>query len=155
MSVVDIRVAARRVPVVFPATATSPPIVKNLTVIGNIAPPSIEVVGSRITQTGATEPIWGVRSAERQQGVRLLEDLYEAEGNPEGWAKYEKYLRDWAEGKTFASFPRHLLPKKVQDTKAAMEAVDPWSAVNQPNPNVPSTEERKEPEPAKPKDTRR
>lgn len=130
MPVSDIRVAPRRVPVVFPATPTSPPLVKNLLINGSIAPPCLEIAGS--TQEGA--PIWGVRSAERQTGVRLLQEVYEAENNPEGWASYQAYLRDWAAGKTFASFPRHLLPKALQDTKAAMDAVDPWSTANKPDP---------------------
>lgn len=57
---------------------------------------------------------YAVRGVYYDRGYRLLRELYEAEQNPEGWAKYQRYLRAWDEGTARVSFPIADLPKEVQ-----------------------------------------
>lgn len=51
-------------------------------------------------------------------GYILLRDLYMAEGNPEGWADYERHLRDIAAGRKVKPFPVDKLPREVLRRRA-------------------------------------
>lgn len=59
------------------------------------------------------EGSWIVKAKFAKQGWILLEDLYAAEGDHEGWAYYQRYLEKWQAGKTRVSFPKDRLPKEV------------------------------------------
>lgn len=73
---------------------------------------------------------WALKKNMERKGYILLEDLYAAEQNPEGWAQYKRYLSDWQGGRTTRSFPAHLLPKEVLDRQAGLiedKFRDPWN----------------------------
>ena len=73
---------------------------------------------------------WVLKKEKEIEGYVLLEDLYKAEGNQEGWDAYKRYIRDWQAGKTTKSFPFHMLPKEVQarqQGQIAPEFQDPWN----------------------------
>lgn len=57
---------------------------------------------------------YGVRGAYAEKGYILLRDLYLAEGNAAGWAKYERYLAKWAANSTRSPFPFADLPEEVR-----------------------------------------
>lgn len=59
--------------------------------------------------------VYVVKAEYAYKGYILLRDLYMAEKNPEGWAKYERYLAAWEAGTARVSFPFEDLPKEVQD----------------------------------------
>lgn len=72
---------------------------------------------------------WVLKREKELAGFRLLEDMYRAENNAEGWESYRRYLSDWRAGRTRSSFPSHLLPKQVQAWQrgeVAPEHRDPW-----------------------------
>lgn len=73
---------------------------------------------------------WVLKREMELDGYRLLEDMFKAEGNPEGWEAYKRYLKDWSAGRTRAPFPVHLLPKDVQAWQrgeVSAEHQDPWN----------------------------
>ena len=73
---------------------------------------------------------WRLDPDRTLQGYVLLEDLYRAEGNEEGWATYKRYIADWQKGKTSRPFPLHLLPQEVQKRQRGdigAEFEDPWN----------------------------
>ena len=73
---------------------------------------------------------WQLRKAMEKQGYALLEDLYRAEDNADGWHSYQRYLKDWQKGRTRQSFPLHLLPREVQARQrgdVGPEHKDPWN----------------------------
>lgn len=57
---------------------------------------------------------YAVRGAYAEKGWVSLRDLYEAEGNHDGWAKYKRYIEAMAKGTARISFPVTELPKEVQ-----------------------------------------
>jgi hypothetical protein len=66
-----------------------------------------------------------------KKGYKLLREFYDEEGNPKGWADYQRYVRDWQAGKTQQSFPFTMLPKKVQEMQQGLVGAanpDPWLA---------------------------
>lgn len=72
---------------------------------------------------------WALRKSMEKQGYMLLEDAYAAENNPEGWAMFQRYLRDWRTARTTLSFPLQLLPELVQARQRGeigADKVDPW-----------------------------
>ncbi len=76
------------------------------------------------------EGAWVLTRAMERKGYRLLQDCYLEEKNPEGWASYLRYVRDWQKGNTRRSFPEHLLPKSVVDLQRGLLAdkdKDPWN----------------------------
>lgn len=73
---------------------------------------------------------WTLSKAMERKGLTMLEDRYADEKNSEGWALYQRYIKDWQAGKTQRPFPDHLLPKAVQDLQRGIlgEAdADPWN----------------------------
>lgn len=73
---------------------------------------------------------WVVSPDMAHQGYRLLEDWYKDDRNPEGWAQYQQYVRDWQAGRTKSPFPLDLLPKGVVELQRGFleeSARDPWS----------------------------
>lgn len=60
------------------------------------------------------QPSW------HRKGWRLLRDMYEEEGDHEGWLFYVKYLDAWQGGRTLKSFPKSRLPKSVQERQRCM-----------------------------------
>lgn len=56
---------------------------------------------------------WIIRSEHARKGWALLEDLYAAERNPEGWVRYQRYISKWQAGTTKSSFPKEWLPQEV------------------------------------------
>ncbi|MCY0990632.1 hypothetical protein OV203_26045 [Nannocystis sp. ILAH1] len=78
---------------------------------------------------------WVLKPEKVYDGFALLEDLYGAEGNTEGWEQYKRYIRDWQAGKTTRPFPHHLLPVEVQKRQRgeiAAEYADPWNLPSPP-----------------------
>ena len=72
---------------------------------------------------------WTLTRAMERKGYKLLEDCYRDEKNPDGWATYKRYIKDWQGGRTTRSFPSHLLPKVVIDLQRGLLAdsdKDPW-----------------------------
>lgn len=72
---------------------------------------------------------WALTRAMERKGYKLLEDCYRDEKNPDGWAAYLRYVKDWQYGRTKRSFPAHLLPKYVLDLQRGLLAdsdKDPW-----------------------------
>jgi len=57
---------------------------------------------------------YAVRGVYAEKGYIKLEDLYHAEENAEGWAKYKRYLAAWKAGTARISFPLADLPREVQ-----------------------------------------
>lgn len=51
-------------------------------------------------------------------GYILLRDLYMAEGNPEGWAEYERHMKAIAAGQKVKPFPADKLPREVLRRRA-------------------------------------
>lgn len=78
--------------------------VKNLRIGGGVNQRQL----MRTTSGVQVHPEWAGR------GWVLLEDLYEAEGNAEGWAFYQRYLEAWNDNRTRVSFPFERLPLEVQ-----------------------------------------
>ncbi len=56
---------------------------------------------------------YAVRGSYAERGYVKLEDLYTAEHNPAGWAKYQRYLAAWKAGTARVSFPVADLPQEV------------------------------------------
>lgn len=78
----------------------------------------------------AGEHGWVLKREKELDGYRLLEDLYRAEGDMEGWDAYRRYLKDWQAGRTTRAFPFHILPKDVQAWQrgeVSDEHKDPWN----------------------------
>lgn len=72
---------------------------------------------------------WTLTKAMEKKGYTMLEDRYNDEQNPEGWAQYKGYLKAWHTGKTSKPFPFHLLPKAVQNLQLGIieaQYQDPW-----------------------------
>lgn len=73
---------------------------------------------------------WTLKQTYKRKGYALLEDLYLAEDNEEGWQNYKRYLKDWLAGRTGSPFPFALLPKEVQDRQKGLipeDKLDPWA----------------------------
>lgn len=70
---------------------------------------------------------YGVRGAYAEKGYILLRDLYIAEKNPDGWAKYERYLAAMAAGTTRSPFPVADLPAEVRRRQAEPMAHDEFA----------------------------
>jgi hypothetical protein len=60
-----------------------------------------------------------INPAYHRAGWRKLEDLYAEEHNPEGWAKYARYLDAWRAGRTRSPFPAADLPRAVVERQRA------------------------------------
>lgn len=78
----------------------------------------------------AGEHGWVLKRERELNGYRLLEDLFKAEGNADGWRAYQRYLKDWQGGRTRFPFPFHMLPAEVQARQrgdVAPEYKDPWT----------------------------
>lgn len=95
------------IPVVTPQTGdpSTSGRVRNLPVCPQAIPAWLESRG------GGRYAVKGVY-ADRQ--YVKLEDLYRAENNLEGWAKYQRYLAAWKAGTARVSFPLADLPQEVQ-----------------------------------------
>ena len=65
------------------------------------------------------EPLYGRR------GYVLLRDLFETEGNLDGWAEYERHLVECAAGKARKPFPVEKLPAEVRRRRACGGDPDP------------------------------
>lgn len=118
----------RIVPVVAPAS-------ENLSISGKVR--NVPVFGS-VDSSGWL--VWSEPSEDNdfkgewlvspvKKGYRHLRDYYDAERNPEGWAMYQRYVRDWQKGLTQVSFPLHLLPKAVLEMQQGITGADkpdPW-----------------------------
>lgn len=61
-----------------------------------------------------------VRGEYAERGYVKLEDLYAAEHNPEGWAKYQRYLVGWKAGTVRVSFPLAALPEEVRKRQTTL-----------------------------------
>jgi len=73
---------------------------------------------------------WALTKAMEKQGYLLLEDAYRDDDQPQNWAAYQRYIRDWQTGRTTRSFPDHMLPRIVlerQRGQIAAEFADPWN----------------------------
>lgn len=100
-----------RIPVCTPQTSNpTSGRVRNMPVSPQALPPCLEVRPAH----GDRPAYLAVRGAYYDRGYRLLQELYEQDGNPEGWAKYQRYLRAWGEGTARVSFPVADLPKEAQ-----------------------------------------
>lgn len=62
---------------------------------------------------------FAVKAEWRRKGWVLLEELYDAEDNADGWAKYQRYLAAWQAGTARISFPFGDLPAEVQRRQSA------------------------------------
>jgi hypothetical protein len=95
------------IPVVTPQTGdpSSSGRVRNLPVSDQAIPAWLEKRG------GGRYAVKGVYA---ERGYVLLQDLYKAEDDEEGWAKYKRYLAAWKAGTARVSFPLESLPKEVQ-----------------------------------------
>jgi hypothetical protein len=121
----------RIVPVVLPSSAT-------LSLSGKVT--NVPVYGSVDTSGWL---VWDHENKEwlvspTKRGYRHLRDYYDEEGNLEGWAMYQRYIKDWQGGRTQQSFPFDLLPKKVRDMQQGLTGVanpDPW-LVQKPKPTT-------------------
>lgn len=71
---------------------------------------------------------WQVEGRFMRKGYMLLRDLFEKEGNHEGWAEYEKHLAECAAGKARKPFPVEKLPREVLFRRAC--GGDPESVLN-------------------------
>lgn len=63
---------------------------------------------------------YAVKGAYAERGYHLLQDLYEAERNPAGWAKYQRYLAAWKAGTARVSFPLADLPAEVRKRQTVL-----------------------------------
>ena len=135
--------APKIIPVVLPPSA-------DLSLSGRIRNVQIRGTDHSGWLTGDGRGGLALKPEYSNQGYRLLKDYYLSEGNEDGWAAYQRYLRDWQTRKTSRSFPFHLLPKEVQamqQGQIAPEYADPW---NLPAP-APTTGVVSEPKPKKSK----
>lgn len=112
------------VPIVLPHSGdTSSGRVRNLPVSPQAMPRMLER-----RSTG-----FGVRGEYADKGYVMLRDLYVAEGNAAGWAKYERYLAAWANNTTRSPFPVADLPAEVRrrqmEPMADDEFADDFAAV--------------------------
>ena len=112
------------VPIVLPHSGdTSSGRVRNLPVSPQAMPRMLER-----RSTG-----FGVRGEYADKGYVMLRDLYVAEGNAAGWAKYERYLDKWATNATRSPFPFADLPAEVRrrqmEPMADDEFADDFAAV--------------------------
>lgn len=73
-------------------------------------------LSSYIDERGRRE--YGIVPLYGRRGYVLLRDLFEAEGNAEGWAEYEKHLAECAAGKARKPFPVEKLPAEVRRRRA-------------------------------------
>lgn len=106
------------IPIVLPHSGdTSSGRVRNLPVCPQAMPRMLER-----RSTG-----YGVRGEYADKGYVLLRDLYLAEDNAAGWAKYERYLAAWAGNKTRSPFPFADLPREVQRRQAEPMAGDEFA----------------------------
>ncbi len=119
------------VPVVTPQTAdpSSSGRVRNL-------PVSAQAVPAWLERRNGT---WAVKGRFADHGYVLLHDLYVAEDNMEGWAKYQRYLAAWKAGTARIAFPFDALPKEVQ-RRQTVDAQDEFSGEFAP-PTKPTTGE--------------
>lgn len=88
---------------------------------------------------------WQVHPDRAVAGYVLLEDLYRAEGDEDGWAAYKRYLSAWQGGRTSRPFPPHMLPKEVQRRQSGdvgPEFSDPWD-IPPPSPTTGAVSEPK------------
>lgn len=79
---------------------------------------------------------WILRKSLERQGYMLLVDAYRAEKNEDGWALYQRYLKDWRKGRTSQSFPLHLLPELVQKRQRGGAQRRPARPVDDPAPQA-------------------
>ncbi len=95
------------IPVVTPQTGdpSSSGRVRNLPVSPQAVPAWLEPRGGGR---------YAVRGVYAEKGYIKLEDLYNAERKPEGWAKYKRYLAAWKAGTARVSFPIEDLPDEVR-----------------------------------------
>ena len=66
---------------------------------------------------------FGLKGKYADKGYAMLRDLYEAEGNREGWDKYQRYIAAWKAGTARVSFPFADLPAEVQ-RRQSIQLVD-------------------------------
>lgn len=109
------------VPVVLPQTGdpSNSGRVRNLPVSPQAIPPWLEYRPAINGRPG----YFAVKGSYADRGYRLLEDLYDEDGNPEGWAKYLRYIAAWKAGTARMSFPLEELPSEVQ-RRQAVQLVD-------------------------------
>lgn len=118
MQLHNIDTAPILVPVVLPHSGdSSSGRVRNLPVSAQAIPRQLERRGSG----------WAVRGAYTDKGFVLLRDLYTAENNPDGWAKYQRYLVAMQAGTTRSSFPVADLPAVVRKWQAEPMATDEFA----------------------------
>ena len=94
---------------------------------------------------------WILRKSPERQGYMLLVDAYRAEKNEDGWALYQRYLKDWRKGRTSQSFPLHLLPELVQKRQRGElsdDQQDPWM-IPPPKPTTGAPDRPADQEPAR------
>lgn len=104
---VDASSSPQIIPVVSPVSAdpANSGRVRNLPCSPASKPPQLEKL---------SDGSYAVRAEWARKGWVLLQSLYEAEDNTEGWAKYERYLKAWQTGTARVSFPVDALPVEVQ-----------------------------------------
>lgn len=116
---IDVRSTPLIVPIVLPHSGDSNSgRVRNLPVSPQVVPKMLE------RRHGGA---YGVRGTYAEKGYILLRDLYSAEKNPEGWAKYERYLAAMAAGTTHSPFPVADLPAEVRHRQAEPMANDEFA----------------------------
>lgn len=95
------------IPVVLPQTGdpSTSGRVRNL-------PVSPQVIPTWLEKRGGGQ--YAVKGVYAEKGYIKLEDLYKAEGDDAGWAKYQRYLVAWKAGTARISFPFESLPQEVQ-----------------------------------------
>lgn len=99
------------VPVVAPISAdpNTSGKVRNLPCGGGVQHPQIEpTYDDKGRFTG-----YEIRSSYRRRGWATLRELYEREENPDGWAKYLRYIEAWQREATRSPFPEADLPNEV------------------------------------------
>lgn len=60
-----------------------------------------------------------------RKGYVLLRDLFEAEGNVDGWEEYKKHLAECAAGRARKPFPEDKLPREVRRRRACGDEPKP------------------------------
>lgn len=115
------------IPVVTPQTGdpSSSGRVRNLPVTPQAIPSWLEPRGGGR---------YGVKGVYAERGYVLLQDLYKAEGNQEGWEKYKRYLAAWKAGTARVSFPLDALPQEVQRRQSTLLADNEFGGEFAPSP---------------------
>lgn len=70
---------------------------------------------------------YGIKGSYAEKGYALLRDLYVAERNDAGWARYERYLKLMDNGTTRHAFPVAELPAEVRRRQAEPMALDEFA----------------------------